>query len=96
MELKELWDRNEVLLIDNRLKSEYDAMHIRGSIHCPAPDVRHRFREFISDKPIAFICTSGNRSLLGASLMLNLSGSRNVINVIGGISAWEKAGCPLG
>ncbi|HPF21102.1 MAG TPA: rhodanese-like domain-containing protein [Syntrophomonas sp.] len=96
LELKDLWDKNEVELIDTRLKSEYDVMHIDGSIHCPAPDVRHRYHEFIGDKPVAFICNTGNRSLLAASLMLNLSGSSNVINVIGGTSAWQKAGCPLG
>lgn len=95
MELKELWDNKKVLLIDTRLKSEYDEMHIAGSIHCPAPDVRHRYQEFIGDKPAAFICNSGNRSLLAASLMMNLSGSKYAINVIGGTSAWQRAGCPL-
>ncbi len=63
LELKDLWDKNEVELIDTRLKSEYDVMTIDGSIHCPAPDVRHRYHEFIGDKPVAFICNTGNRSL---------------------------------
>lgn len=94
MELKERHDNNEILLIDTRLKSEWDVMHIPGSIHAPAPDVRTRYPEWVGDKPVAFICNTGNRSLLASSLMLKLSGMKDVINVIGGTSSWVKAGFP--
>ena len=94
MELKERLDRNELLLVDTRLKSEWDVAHIENSVHAPAPDVRKRFAEWIGGKPVAFICNTGNRSLLASSLMLNLSGMKNVINVIGGTTAWIKSGFP--
>ncbi|MPM81625.1 hypothetical protein SDC9_128681 [bioreactor metagenome] len=51
--------------------------------------------ELPQDKPVAFICNTGNRSLLASSLMLNLSGMKEVINVIGGTTAWESLGYPL-
>lgn len=94
MELKERFYNNELLLVDTRLKSEWDTAHIEGSTHAPAPDVRFRYSEWASDKPVAFICKTGNRSLLASSLMLKLSGMKNVINVIGGTTAWIKSGFP--
>lgn len=94
MELKERMEKEDLLLIDTRLKSEYDEMHIAGSIHAPAPDVRTRYTEWIGERTVAFICNSGNRSLLASSLMLNNSGMKNIINVIGGTSAWVKVGYP--
>ncbi len=93
-EAKRRHDKGEIVLIDTRLKSEWDSGHIEGTTHIPAPDVRKTFRELDGSKPIAFICNSGNRSLLAASLMLNLSGSNNVINVIGGMKAWLSLGYP--
>jgi len=94
MELKERLDRDEVVLVDTRLKSEYDEEHIPQAIHAPAPDLRHRYREWQEGRPVAFICNTGSRSLLAASLMLNLSARRDVINVIGGTTAWVNAGYP--
>lgn len=91
-ETKKRFDNGEILLVDTRLKSEWDSGHIEGTRHIPAPDVRKRYRELEGDKPVAFICNSGNRSLLGASLMLNLSHRRDVINVIGGTTAWLALG----
>ena len=92
-ELKDRLGRDELLLVDTRLKSEYDLGHIEGAIHVPAPDVRERYKDWEdSDKPVAFICNTGNRSLLAASLMVKFSTFDQVINVIGGASAWEKMG----
>ncbi len=93
-ELHDRFEQNELLLVDTRLKSEFDAGHIEGSVHTAAPDVRKRYAEFIGDKPVAFICNTGNRSLLAASLMQNLSCMHNIINVIGGTSAWINMGFP--
>lgn len=93
-EAKERLEKGSLRLVDTRLKSEWDSGHIQGSIHVPAPDVRYKFRELEGNKPVAFICNSGNRSLLAASLMLNYSKVKNVINVIGGTTAWLSRGYP--
>lgn len=93
-EAKERYEHGEILLVDTRLKSEWDSGHIKCTVHIPAPDVRKKFRDLESNKPVAFICNSGNRSLLAASLMLNLSKAKNVINVIGGTTAWLSLGHP--
>lgn len=93
-EAKQRYDRGEIRLIDTRLKSEYDQGHIGCTQHVAAPDVRKMWKTLEGDIPVAFICNSGNRSLLAASLMLNLSSMREVINVIGGTTAWVALGHP--
>lgn len=93
-ELKERLDHGEVVLVDARLKSEYEEEHITGAVHLHAPDVRHRYNELPRATPVAFICNTGSRSLLAASLMQKLTGRKDVINVIGGTDAWIQAGYP--
>lgn len=94
-EAKDRFNKGRLYLVDTRLKSEWDSGHIQGSIHVPAPDVRHKFNQLEGEKPVAFICNSGNRSLLAASMMLNSSRFKNVINVIGGMTAWLSLGYPV-
>lgn len=93
-EAKERFEKGGIYLVDTRLKSEWDAGHIKCTVHIPAPDVRNNYQSLMGSKPVAFICKSGNRSLLASSLMLNLSGMKNVINVIGGTTAWTNLGYP--
>lgn len=93
-EAKDLHDKGSLRFVDTRLKSEWDSGHIQGALHMPAPDVRYKFRQLEGGKPLAFICNSGNRSLLAASLMLQFSKAKSVINVIGGMRAWQSLGYP--
>jgi len=93
-EAKKRYEQGEILLVDTRLKSEWELGHIQCTVHIPAPDVRKRYKDLIGNIPVAFICNTGNRSLLASSLMLNLSGMKNVINVIGGTTAWTNLGHP--
>jgi len=94
IEAKERYETGDLCLVDTRLKGEWDSGHIQGAIHIPAPDVRHKYLQLEGNMPLAFICNSGNRSLLAASLMLNSSKVKNVINVIGGMTAWSSLGYP--
>ncbi|KUG04089.1 metallo-beta-lactamase family protein [hydrocarbon metagenome] len=95
MELKDLLDKNEILLIDTRLKGEYEEKHIAGSIHVPAPDVRYRYQEWKGEKPVAFICNTGNRSLLACSLMQRSRADAVIFNVLGGTKSWADMGLPM-
>jgi hydroxyacylglutathione hydrolase len=46
-------------------------------------------------RPVAVICSSGQRSAVAASL-LSRSGARNVIHVTdGGVGTWERLGGPI-
>jgi len=90
-EFKKRLEAGAVLGVDTRMKSEWDDGYIAGTIHAPAPDVRHRYTEWDPDKPIAVICSTGNRSIMAASL-LKQRGFKRVINVTGGVTAWVAAG----
>lgn len=94
-ELKQRHEAGALSIIDTRLRSEYDAGHIAGSVHIAAPDTRHEHPALGDDgAPLAVICNTGNRSVLAASL-LRRRGLRQVINVIGGTTAWQAAGFAL-
>ena len=85
-------------LLDVRTDIEYAASHIDGAINVPVEDLRTRYREFDPRKPTALICGSGQRSSMGASLLLQ-RGFTNLYNVSGGMTAYSASGyapaCPL-
>ncbi len=93
-EAKSKYEKKEILLVDTRLESEWESGHIECTKHVPAPDVRKVYNELTGSLPVAFICNTGNRSLLASSLMLKLSRQTKVINVIGGTTAWNHMGYP--
>ena len=51
--------------------------------------------EVPDDKPLAVTCGSGYRSSVSSSLLARSRGL-DVINVLGGMSAWKAAGYPTG
>lgn len=50
--------------------------------------------EIPKDKKIIPHCQSGARSAIGTSLLLK-NGFKDVLNLEGGFSAWEKEGLPV-
>jgi hydroxyacylglutathione hydrolase len=80
----ELREREEELqILDVREQSEWDAGHIPGSVHTPYHDI-HAIPEGIDpERPVAVICSSGQRSAPAASL-LRRHGAREVLHVVDG------------
>ena len=92
MEVKELRERlDEVMLIDVRQTSEWDAVHIPGAFHFDGGRVAWEELPFPHDRPLAIQCSSGNRSM-SVSSVLRRRGYRNVFQVEGGIKQWERNG----
>ena len=92
MDVKELRERlDEVMLIDVRQRSEWDAGHIPGAFHFEGGRVAWEELPFPQDKPLAIQCSSGNRSM-SVSSVLRRRGYRNVFQVEGGIKQWERNG----
>jgi hydroxyacylglutathione hydrolase len=85
---------DEVMLIDVRQKSEWDAGHIPGAIHFEAGRVTWEELPFPYDRPLAIQCASGNRSM-SVSSVLRRRGYQNVIQVDGGIDKWKMHGFPV-
>src|SRR6266481_5928680 len=56
-ELHELWEKNDVVIIDTRAESAYKDEHIKGSISIPAGTVLAHLEELPKDKMIVAYCT---------------------------------------
>lgn len=92
MNVKELRERlDEVLLVDVRMQSEWDAGHIPTAIHFEGGRIAWEELPFPHDKPLAIQCASGNRSM-SVSSVLRRRGYHNVIQVEGGINKWKMHG----
>jgi rhodanese-related sulfurtransferase/glyoxylase-like metal-dependent hydrolase (beta-lactamase superfamily II) len=70
-------------LLDVREQSEWEQGHVDGSLHVPYHELRNGLPELPRDRPLAVICSAGNRSSLAASL-LRRRGFDNVVHVADG------------
>jgi hydroxyacylglutathione hydrolase len=79
-------------VLDVRERGEWDSGHIPGSIHEPYHDIRNVPAGIDGHRPVAVICSSGQRSAVAASL-LSRAGATQVIHVAdGGVGTWEREG----
>jgi rhodanese-related sulfurtransferase len=89
-----LRDAGSVLVLDVRQPGEYAGGHIRGSISAPGGilNTETKARLTRADQ-VVVVCERGNRSLSAANTLLG-QGHRHVVNLRGGMQAWERAGLP--
>lgn len=80
-------------LLDVRTQQEWNAGHIDGAIHIHGGKLQEQFAQVPRDKPVAVVCGSGYRGSIAASF-LKREGYRDVVNVLGGMTAWKAAGLP--
>ncbi|MBN1932473.1 MAG: MBL fold metallo-hydrolase [Desulfobacterales bacterium] len=81
----------DFVLLDIRAPLEYEDNHIDGAINIPVADLRTRHNELNRDKTTVLICSSGNRSSLGAGI-LKQHGFKDIYNVAGGMTGYSAAG----
>jgi hydroxyacylglutathione hydrolase len=81
-------------VLDVRTADEWKGGHIPGARHVMAGVLADRVAELPRDRPIAVVCGSGYRSNVAASV-LERAGFEDVVNITGGMSAWQHAGLPL-
>ncbi|MGA9227060.1 MAG: MBL fold metallo-hydrolase [Mesobacillus sp.] len=91
---KELMEDEDYFVIDVRNQSEWDSGHIPGGHHLMLGTLTDNLDEIPKDKKIIAHCQSGARSAIGTSLLLK-NGFKDVLNLEGGFSAWEKEGLPV-
>ncbi len=87
---EELDSSNPPLVIDIRTAREWNIAHLDPSINLPLAHLQERIAEVPSDRRIAIHCAGGYRSSIAVSI-LNQYGITNVIELAGGIAAWEAA-----
>jgi hydroxyacylglutathione hydrolase len=80
-------------ILDVRSDAEWKSGHIAGAMHIPGGELPKRTADVPSDSAIHVICGSGYRSSIAASILAR-SGRRNIINVVGGMAAWNARKFP--
>jgi len=83
----------EVQVLDVRREPEWDAGHIEDANWWPLDNFRVSPPEMDHEAAIAVHCKGGYRSMIASSL-LQRAGFKNVINVVGGFDAWQRAKLP--
>ena len=93
VEAKQLFDKQQAVILDVREDSEWKEQHIPGAIHIPLGQLPERLTELkqYKDSPVIAQCRSGRRSAQ-ASDVLKSAGFSYVYNMEGGLNAWDKAG----
>lgn len=82
------------LLLDIRNPREWATMHIDGSVNLPLNHLQERIAEIPRTRRIAVHCAGGYRSSIAASI-LHQYGITNLLEMAGGLAAWEAAKLPL-
>ena len=82
----------DLQVLDVRRPGEWDASHIAEAQLYPLDRFKAALPELNRDATIAVHCKSGYRSMIAASLLERAG--HNVVNVVGGFDAWEKAQLP--
>jgi glyoxylase-like metal-dependent hydrolase (beta-lactamase superfamily II)/rhodanese-related sulfurtransferase len=77
-------------VLDVRREAEFQAGHIAGADWHPLDRFKAALPEIPKDAPIAVHCKGGYRSLIACTL-LQRAGYHNVVDVAGGLDAWQAA-----
>lgn len=83
--------REGAQLVDVRENSEWQVGHAPQAIHIPVSAVSSKLNRIKDDRPVIVVCRSGNRSRSVVS-SLRKQGYDNVVNLAGGMRAWQSAG----
>ncbi|HET8577807.1 MAG TPA: rhodanese-like domain-containing protein [Methylomirabilota bacterium] len=86
-------ERPDLVVIDVREPFEWDEGHIEGALHLPMGEATRRKGEVPEGRPKAVLCAAGLRSSTVISAF-SREGMTDWYNVIGGMTAWQKAGYP--
>lgn len=89
-------NQDDALVLDVREDNEVASGRIGGAKHIPLGSLKKRMGDIekYKDKPVVVYCRSGNRSA-SAAQQLTAAGFQDVVNLQGGIQAWQSANMPV-
>ncbi len=94
-QLKERLGKEEPFLLDVRdIKNWNEVGHIRGAHQVYIGELPQHLDEIPKNEPIVVYCDAGFKGSLAASI-LAIHKYQQVTNVLGGMTAWKKAGYPI-
>jgi rhodanese-related sulfurtransferase len=82
------------ILVDVREPNELADVRVHGAAHFPMSTFAARFNDLPKDRPLLLLCASGSRSAAATAFLIR-NGWTDVVNVMGGIGAWQRAGLPV-
>ncbi len=94
-ELKAMIDaRQNLMVLDPRPSHEWRKVHLKEAKHIFVGELERNLEQVPKDKLIASMCSVGYRGSMAATI-LERHGYDNIVNILGGVSAWEAAGFPV-
>lgn len=81
-------------ILDVRAPSEWEGKHIKNAVNVPLNRLQERIGDVPCDRRIAVHCAGGYRSSIAVSI-LHQHGITRLVEIAGGIAAWEAAGLPV-
>lgn len=81
-----------VKVVDVREPMEYAGGHIAGSLNVPLSRIT---QADLPQGPLVLVCQSGNRSTKALSQLLQQGYPHPVVDLEGGVPAWQQAGLPV-
>lgn len=91
---EELATGDAPLILDIRTPQEWQTKHLQESVNVPLSQLQERIGEVPRTRRIAVHCAGGYRSSIAVSI-LNRYGITNLVELAGGIAAWEAARLPV-
>ncbi len=91
-EAKRLWqESSETLFLDVRTHEEHATLRIPRSKLIPIEELEYRLHELPpqKDAPIVVYCATGRRSAVACDFLSRIHGYTRVVNLAGGIVAWN-------
>ncbi len=82
------------MVLDIRNPREWASRHIAGSVNVPLNHLEERIAEIPRGRRIAVHCAGGYRSSIAAGI-LHQHGVTNLIEMAGGLAAWDAAELPV-
>lgn len=76
--------------------AEYNEKHIKGVRSVPLDTLQARFKELNEKKTVYVHCRSGSRGRQAIEKLVALGVTAELVNVEGGLLAWEEAGNEIG
>jgi rhodanese-related sulfurtransferase len=89
------WGEPALTIIDVREQSAFNASHIMGAIAMPIAELVSRAQaslEFVRD---IYVYGESEEQTIEAAEQLRNVGYQNIAELIGGLTAWEKAQYPI-
>ncbi len=94
MAADEISNEDPPVVLDIRNPREWSAKHIPNSVNIPLNHLQQRIGEVPRDRRIIVHCAGGYRSSIAVSI-LHQYGITNLIEIAGGLAAWDAAKLPV-